>query len=131
MTLSRSKSYRSRNCWRHWWLKVERRAEARVDAQLRKFPPLHSVVRWLWITYRWAIFCCKLWLALFKSDTRAVDIDKTLWLSPEKIAYCTLYEFDIYNFKGRVIGGEWDRLEKRFEDLDVYIAFKQVFMELS
>lgn len=76
------------------------------------------------------MFRCKWQLAAFlNSGIRAVDIDKTLWLSPEKIVYSSLREFDIYSYKGAVIGGDWDRLEKRFEDLDVYVVFKQVFLE--
>ena len=43
--------------------------------------------------------------------------DKTLWVNPEKIAYSSLKEFDIYRDKGAVIGGDWDRLEKRFTAL--------------
>jgi 2-polyprenyl-3-methyl-5-hydroxy-6-metoxy-1,4-benzoquinol methylase len=57
------------------------------------------------------------------------DLAKVRWISPQRIAYCALQEFDIYDYKGHVIGGEWDRLEKKFEDLDVYIAFKQVCLE--
>lgn len=60
-----------------------------------------------------------------------MDIDKTLLVPPERIVYSSLREFGIHNFKGRVMGGDWDRLEKRFDGLDVYVAFKQVFIETS
>jgi hypothetical protein len=35
----------------------------------------------------------------------------------------------MYTFKGTVIGGDWYRLEKKFENLYVYLAFKQVLIE--
>jgi hypothetical protein len=60
---------------------------------------------------------------------REVDIEKVCWVSPRRIVYCSLREFTMPDFKGRVIGGDWDRLEKRFEDSDVYIALKQVSQE--
>jgi 2-polyprenyl-3-methyl-5-hydroxy-6-metoxy-1,4-benzoquinol methylase len=66
---------------------------------------------------------------LLNSGIRGIDIEKTLFLSPQKIVYSSLREFELHNFEGAVIGGDWDRLEKRFEDLDVYGAFKQVHLE--
>jgi len=50
-------------------------------------------------------------------------------VSPEKIVFCSLRDFYIEDFMGTVLGGDWDLLEKRFEDSDVYIAFKEVFLE--
>jgi 2-polyprenyl-3-methyl-5-hydroxy-6-metoxy-1,4-benzoquinol methylase len=65
---------------------------------------------------------------LFNRDIRGLDIQKTVFLSPDKIVYCSLREFNKYSV-GAVMGGDWDKLEKRFEDLDVYVAFKQVLLE--
>jgi hypothetical protein len=45
------------------------------------------------------------------------DNDRIHWLDPERIQYCTSKEFDPYQYKGEIIGGDWDRLEKKFEDL--------------
>jgi len=119
----RSESYRSIG---HWWPK----AKARVEAQLRKSPRLHRLAQFMWRTIRWMLFRCRMRLVvLFDSGIRNLDIDKTLFLPPEKIVYVSLREFELCDFIGAVIGGDWDRLEKRFEDLDIYIAFKQVFME--
>ena len=66
---------------------------------------------------------------LRNKSLRALDLDKTVWLSPARIVYCSLREFDTRDFRGAVIGGDWDRLKKRFEDLDVYVALKQVMTE--
>jgi len=119
----RSESYRSKG---HRLPKVQ----ARVEAQLRKCPPLHGLVQLMWRTSRWMMFRCRMRLAaLFIRGIRNLDIDKTLFLPPEKIVYSSLREFELHDFIGAVIGGDWDRLEKRFEDLDVYVAFKQVLME--
>lgn len=69
-------------------------------------------------------------LAVFPNGRfRKLDRDNTLWLSPEKILYCSLRAFDTHNFEGAIIGGDWDRLEKRFEDLDIYVAFRQALIE--
>ena len=56
------------------------------------------------------------------------DNDRIHLLDPERIQYCSLKEFNPYQYKGEIIGGDWDRLEKKFEDLDVYIAFKERFI---
>jgi hypothetical protein len=60
---------------------------------------------------------------------RAADVDKVSWVPPGRIVYCSLQAFNIREFKGRVIGGDWDRLEKKFDDLDIVGAFKQVCLE--
>jgi hypothetical protein len=79
--------------------------------------------RWIWFRWKWRL------ATFFDSDTRGVDIHKTFWVSPEKIVYVPSREFDIRKDKGRVVSGDWDRIERRFEDFDVYVAFKQVFQE--
>lgn len=108
-----------------------RRVKARIDSQLRKSPRLHGFVRWIWTTAKWLILSCKCRVrALFASHViKALDIDKTLWLSPRKLVYCTSGDFGIYDFKGAVKAGDWDRSGSKFEDLDVFVAFKEVFME--
>ncbi len=76
------------------------------------------------------LFRCRIRLRLlFNGGISSLAIDKTLVVSPEKIAYCTLRNFYIEDFMGTVMGGDWDLLEKRFDDSDVYIAFKEVFLE--
>jgi len=108
-----------------------RQVKARIDSQLRKTPRLHKWVRWSWTTGKWLMLSCKCRIAtLFASDiAKAIGINKTLWVSPKKIVYCSSRDFGIYDFKGAVIGGNWDRRGRKFDDLDVYVAFKEVFME--
>jgi hypothetical protein len=85
----------------------------------------------MWTTGKWLMLSYKGRIAtpLAKKMIKAIDVDKTLWLSPRKIVYRCSVDFGIYDFKGAVIGGDWDRLGGKFDDLDVYVAFKEVFME--
>ncbi len=38
-------------------------------------------------------------------------------------------EFDVFNFKGRVLSGNWDKKVKKFEESDFFISFKQKIEE--
>ena len=116
--------------WQHWWLETRRRAVDFVDVRLLRYPHAHSVVRWIFGNSKWIMFRCKWWLAdFFNRNIRTVDLDKTPWLSPEEIVYSSLREFDFRRYRGAVIGGDWDQVERKFEDSDVYVAFKQVLVE--
>ncbi len=57
------------------------------------------------------------------------DVDRILWIDPGDIRYATLKEFPITTFKGQVLAGDWDLLEKRFDDLDIYQAIRAVCLE--
>jgi hypothetical protein len=60
---------------------------------------------------------------------RYINADRIYYVSPEKIVFSSLQEFNLKYFKGHVLAGDWDRLDKRFEDLDIYLAIKQVCVE--
>ena len=60
---------------------------------------------------------------------KEIATDSTSWVSPQSIFYSALKEFSLNDFKGWVIAGDWDCLTKRFEDLDVYLAFTEVCKE--
>lgn len=68
-------------------------------------------------------------VTVFTKHDKVFDLDKTLFLPPAKIVYSALSEFDFQHFKGVVLSGDWDRLEKRFEETDVYVALKEVLIE--
>jgi len=55
-----------------------------------------------------------------------IDFNQVHRVDPEAIEYCALEEFDIDHYKGRVIGDDWDQLGKRFCDLDIYSALREV-----
>lgn len=58
-----------------------------------------------------------------------VDGDDIYWVNPNEIKYTSRKEFDIYKDRGKVVGGNWDALDKKFDELDVYEAFKKVLIE--
>lgn len=117
---SRSEPYKSKKLW---WIRTL------VKSQMNRFPLIKGPVTRIWTVGRHLLFKCKWKLSTFMGTYRKVDIDKICWVSPQRITYCSLREFNIYDFKGRMIGGDWDRLEKKFENLDIFIALKQVCME--
>jgi len=107
-----------------------RRAKFAVERHLRKSPTIYTALRFAWRTSVYLMFRSRMRLTDFlRNDISELDIDKTLWLPPEKIVYCSLFEFDIRKSKGAVMDGDWDCLEKRFDELDIYVAFRQVFIE--
>ncbi len=123
----RSDPYRRR---RVWCLKVD----LLVKSQLARVPLLDAVAR---PPLR---LCKRSWRAarrtaagLIQSSIsggyRDFDSDKVIWVSPKDIIYCALKEFHIEDFRGLIIGGDWDLLEKRFEDLDVFHALREVLVD--
>ena len=60
---------------------------------------------------------------------QGIDVHETHWVAPDRIRHCALHEFNVEDFKGRVLDGDWDRSTKRFDQLDVYFAFEQVLRE--
>ncbi len=80
-------------------------------------------------------------LTAFKSDKRYLSDDTIYWVDPRKIVFAmdsegfhevkpppenrVNWEFDIYEYKGRVIGGDWDRLDRRFSELDFYRSYEE------
>lgn len=57
---------------------------------------------------------------------RYLSDHKVYWIDPHEIVYATPGKaFDIFEYKGRVIGGNWDRLIHRFDELSIYISYKE------
>ncbi len=74
------------------------------------------------------LLLCKVKVKL-KSYKEGFNINKTLWISPERIEYTTTdSKYDVWKDRGHVLGGDWDQLEKRFEDSDIYQTFKERFV---
>ncbi len=121
MTLvRRSEPYKNRN-WQ--WI----RFKLFVLTLLKRIPLLGILVIRIWRASKWLLLRCKWKLKnIVKIHRYELDINKTYWVSPIKIKYSSLREFSIYKYKGEIIGGSWDCLKKKFEDLDIYIALKEV-----
>ena len=60
-----------------------------------------------------------------KASVQSPDL---IWINPEDIQYRTSRYFHIIEDKGKVIGGDWDKLESRFDKYDFYQATMQRFM---
>ena len=89
----------------------------------------------------WCIFCdlkfiirkeiLKL-VARLKYKDDKLSFDKTYWVSPQEINYSLMSpggKFNIWQNYGKILGGDWDKSSVKFEDLDIYQAFKQRFKE--
>jgi hypothetical protein len=99
-----------------------------ISSVLEICPPLKRLARYiLWkqrlLSYQWRA------RRLVGQHDKEFDVDKTYWINPESIEYASLVEFNIWKDKGRIVGGDWDQLQKRFEDLDVYAALRERFVE--
>ena len=95
---------------------------------LDKFPRLKKIVFYLWDnikTSRYKLTSKK----LSTNKDNEMDVDKLYWIDPKKIQYVSLKEFDVVKYKGKIIGGDWDLLERPFEELDIYVAFRERLIE--
>jgi len=122
---SRSEPYKAKKLW---WV----RTKEIFRLKLNQFPlvgvPAIRVMR----AIKWLLLKCK-WEFVTLTRTcggkDCVDINKVCWVSPQMITYCSLQEFNVFDFKGRVLSGNWDFLQNKFEDLDIFVALKQVCIE--
>lgn len=124
---SRSEPYRAR---RLWWARFRYSAKSKLKRHPLIGIPLARVWRlckFLALRCRWQL--ARLIATLTGTYARGTDVERICWVSPQRITYCSLREFSINDFKGRVIGGDWDRLEKRFERLDINVALRKVCVE--
>jgi len=93
-----------------------------------RFSILFRLLRNMWcniiiLRYKWQ------GKKLVRDNGNELDADRVYQVDPERILYCSLIEFTSREDKGKIIGGGWDRLEKQFDALDVYIALKERFIE--
>jgi len=52
-------------------------------------------------------------------------IDGILYVNPEDIVFATKKEFNVFNFKGKILGGDWDKEVIKFEDFDFFRSFSK------
>jgi 2-polyprenyl-3-methyl-5-hydroxy-6-metoxy-1,4-benzoquinol methylase len=99
-----------------------------ITAILNKFPRLEKVAVFLLHHIRILRYQRRS-KKLSKNKDNGLDVDKIFWVDPKKIRYISLKEFHTHDDKGKIINGDWDLLERQFEELDVHIAFKERFIE--
>ena len=75
-----------------------------------------------------------IWRIYWKSKTKVLPdkyyvdpyaSDEIIFVNPENISLAMKKEFDVFNFKGRILGGNWDEEVVRFEELDFFKSFKK------
>lgn len=101
-----------------------------VDSLLNRLPPLKRLFLQIWknmqiLRYKWVKWVSK----KIAGHGNRFDADKLYWIDPKEIRYSSSKEFNGSNYQGRIIGGDWDQLSIPFEHLDVYVAFKERFIE--
>jgi len=115
----RSEPYKLKNLR---WLRFKKFTITLLDrAPLLKMPILRA-----WRTCKWALLRCKWKIFNVSQGENGLDRDRTYYVCPRKIKYCSLKEFSLFDYRGRTIGGNWDLLEKEFDKLDIYIALREV-----
>ena len=123
----RSDPYKSPN---YFWIKLKIRGKEFI----RKSPRLEFIISSTWKYSQYIIVKLKGKSTKLSGVLKGYygiefDIDKIFWLDPEMIELCSQTEFSVRDFKGKVIGGDWDQTQKRFDELDIFIALKQVCIE--
>ena len=123
MTLppSRGPSYDKTN-WKWFRLRLV------IESLLNKFPPLKRLVAYFWrrlflLQHNWTR------KKHLSNHDPTLDIGKSIWVDTSKIEFASLIEFNQWKYKGASIEGDWDLLEKRFDDMDVYLAFKERYRD--
>lgn len=70
----------------------------------------------------------RIWSLLVRLRNKdALSVNKIIWINPKEIKYISLQLIPSFNF-GIVVGGDWDKTVERFEDLNVYKAFRSRFI---
>ena len=80
-------------------------------------------------------------LPIAKSFGRYLADDAVYYVDPEKIVYAMNSEgyydgkrnpkdipnreFDVYKYQGTIMGGDWDKLERKFDELDFYRSYEE------
>ncbi len=52
-------------------------------------------------------------------------VQEVIYVNPEKVVFAMKKEYNVFNFKGRVLGGDWDKDVIKFEDLDFFRSFRK------
>lgn len=125
--IERSLTYRPKNYLR---MKIKLFVRNRLD----RMPVMAPLIKRAWVQVSFCWIQVRFWRAFFWNFitgkfSKSIHPGKTYWISPEAIIYTALTEFNFNDFKGRIIDGNWDKLEIKFSDLDVYTAFEQVCYE--
>jgi len=110
------------------------RFKSTIRSRVIKFRPGEGIMIKIWRPLKFCLWRVKWSLEAALHGRSAVqvkpgEVDRVYWVAPQKIVYAALQEFNLRDFNGMALGGEWDLLEKRFDSLDLYLAIRQVCQE--
>lgn len=74
------------------------------------------------------------WLSLkarikYRSKKMGLSVDKIYQVDPNRIVFCTPLEVSPLKQIGTVAGGNWDKTDIKFEELDIFQAMKKRYLE--
>jgi hypothetical protein len=123
----RSKSYKRK---RTGWM----RFKYAIWSQVVKYRTGETIIIKIWRPVKFVLWKIKWSLEATLHNRPAdlaapIDAGKVYRVSPQKIIFTALQEFNLRDFHGQILGGDWDQLEKRFDRLDLYLAIRQVCQE--
>jgi len=98
----------------------------RITKHLSKYKQVSSILQLAKRIIEFVIWRLRVF---FRKRRNPFDFDRIYWVDPDKIIYCTLKEFNNFKYDGLVMDDEWDRIGKKFNELDVFIAFKEHFID--
>jgi hypothetical protein len=101
-----------------------------LRAMLLRWPAVYRPLMRVWWGGKYCLSRTR-WLLSAKAGiaSRVGSLPCKFWIAPSEIIYSALQEFAIADFNGRVIAGDWDLLQKKFDDLDIYVALREVTQE--
>jgi hypothetical protein len=97
-------------------------------------------ILWIWRSRRLWIIKLRAAFSKSKSATRYLQDDTIYWVDPQKIVFamnCEGFyenpppgklengEFTIQEYHGKVLDGDWDKLERKFNEMDIYRSYEE------
>lgn len=80
---------------------------------------LGKKIRWLFLKAR----------IKYRSKKIGLPVDKIYLVEPNRIVFCTPLEVSPLLQIGKVVTGDWDKTDIRFEELDIFQAMKKRYFE--
>lgn len=119
--IERGERYDKRN-WK--WQKVT----LHINSVIEKSPHFQYVIMRIWGKFK-TIKNNRKYVEKSGDLSGEIDIDNVFWINPKKIKYSSIKEFPVPKYSGKKIEGDWDKLEKPFNRLYVFTAFKERFVD--
>lgn len=119
--IDRNQTHKPKTPWRQ-------RIKGWLKARLSRYPKLYASIKKVRGAAKWNARRLKWKFAgNFQSNYQLANSVNAFWVPPQRIIFNAMKEFDYATYQGKVIGGNWDLLINKFEDLDIYDAFERVF----